>query len=146
MLIVGGYNRVYEIVKQFRNEGIDLTHNPEFTTCEFYMAYADYNDLMTITEDLISKMVHSFFGTYKVQYHPNGKQDKDNVVEIDFEPPFKRIPLIKGLENVLDVSIPEDLDSEETRKFLVELCEKKGVECPNPKTTGRLLDKVSLAY
>jgi len=54
MLIVGGYDRVYEIGKQFRNEGIDLTHNPEFTTLEFYMAYADYNDLMQIAEDLLS--------------------------------------------------------------------------------------------
>ncbi|KAK1405646.1 hypothetical protein POM88_005251 [Heracleum sosnowskyi] len=53
-LIVGGYNRAYEIGKQFRNEGIDLTHNPEFTTCEFYMAFADYNDLMEITEQMLS--------------------------------------------------------------------------------------------
>ena len=53
-LVVGGLHRVYEIGKQFRNEGIDLTHNPEFTTIEFYMAYADYNDIMTITEELLS--------------------------------------------------------------------------------------------
>lgn len=54
MLIVGGLERVYEIGKQFRNEGIDQTHNPEFTTCEFYYAYADYQDLIKLTEDLVS--------------------------------------------------------------------------------------------
>lgn len=57
-LVVGGLERVYEIGKQFRNEGIDLTHNPEFTTCEFYMAYADYNDLMELTETLLSGRLH----------------------------------------------------------------------------------------
>ena len=53
-LVVGGLDRVYEIGKQFRNEGIDLTHNPEFTTCEFYMAFADYYDLMELTEKMLS--------------------------------------------------------------------------------------------
>ena len=59
-LVVGGLDRVYEIGKQFRNEGIDLTHNPEFTTCEFYMAFADYNDVMELTEKMLSGKGHLF--------------------------------------------------------------------------------------
>jgi lysyl-tRNA synthetase class 2 len=78
MLVVGGLDRVYEIGKQFRNEGIDLTHNPEFTTCEFYMAYADYNDLISITEVLLAGMVKSVCGSHKIKYNPNGVgQGKD---------------------------------------------------------------------
>jgi lysyl-tRNA synthetase class 2 len=65
MLIVGGIDRVYEIGRQFRNEGIDLTHNPEFTTCEFYMAYADYNDVISMTDALLSGMRAPFEKTYE---------------------------------------------------------------------------------
>ena len=102
-LVIGGMSKVFEIGKEFRNEGIDMTHNPEFTTCEFYMAYADYNDLMEITEDMISKMVYEIYGSYKVQYHPEGLQDKENVIEIDFSPPWKRMPMMKTLEEVLNI-------------------------------------------
>ena len=59
-------HRVYEIGRQFRNEGIDLTHNPEFTTCEFYWAYADYKDLMNITEELLSSLVKEVTGYYQM--------------------------------------------------------------------------------
>lgn len=70
-LIVGGIDRVFEIGKQFRNESIDMTHNPEFTTCELYWAYADYNDLMEMTEQLLSSMVMQICGSYKIKYHPD---------------------------------------------------------------------------
>ncbi|GAB4815196.1 hypothetical protein N2152v2_002242 [Parachlorella kessleri] len=144
MLVVGGLDRVYEIGKQFRNEGIDLTHNPEFTTCEFYQAYADYNDLMAMTEELISGMVKSIKGSYKITYHPDGPNEP--AVEIDFTPPFRRISMVSGLEEVLNVKLPADLDSEEARLFLVELCKKHKVECAPPHTTARLLDKLVGEY
>jgi len=117
-------DRVFEIGKQFRNEGIDLTHNPEFTTCEFYWAYADYNDLMTLTEEMLSGMVLSIHGKYKIPYHPNGQDDKDNVIELDFTPPWKRIPMFKGLEEKLGMSLPQGkvLETEEGRIFYDNLC------------------------
>ncbi|KAL6546317.1 hypothetical protein OROMI_022038 [Orobanche minor] len=139
-LVVGGIERVYEIGKQFRNEGIDLTHNPEFTTCEFYMAYADYYDLMELTEQMLSGMVEELTGGYKVKYHANGYDSEP--IEIDFTPPFRRIDMIEELEKVANLSIPKDLASDEAKQFLADACIKFDINCPPPLTTTRLLDKL----
>lgn len=142
MLIVGGLDRVYEIGRQFRNEGIDMTHNPEFTTMEFYMAYADYNDLMTITETMVAGMVKEIHGSHKVQYHPEGPDGP--VWDIDFTPPFRRVSMIDELEKKLGVKFPDpaNLNHPEVQKFLDDQCVKHNVDCTAPRTSARLLDKL----
>eukprot|EP00005_Dracoamoeba_jomungandri_P006352 CAMPEP_0174261890 /NCGR_PEP_ID=MMETSP0439-20130205/12596_1 /TAXON_ID=0 /ORGANISM="Stereomyxa ramosa, Strain Chinc5" /LENGTH=560 /DNA_ID=CAMNT_0015346493 /DNA_START=38 /DNA_END=1720 /DNA_ORIENTATION=- len=134
-LVVGGLERVYEIGRQFRNEGIDMTHNPEFTTCEFYCAYADYNDLMDMTEQLLSGMVKEICGSYKVKYTAADGSE----CEVDYSPPFARIPMIDGLK-AAGVDVPDDLYSEETREWLINKTKELGYDCTPPLTTARLLD------
>ena len=82
--IVGGLERVYEIGRNFRNEGVSFKHNPEFTMLELYQAYADYDDIMRLTEDLVATAARSAVGRTRVKW---GDQ------EIDFQPPWQRIPL-----------------------------------------------------
>ena len=146
MLTVGGMDRVYEIGRQFRNEQIDLTHNPEFTTCEFYWAFADMYDLMDLTEELICGMVKQVTGSEVIKYHPDGPDGKE--LTIDFSRPWKRIQMIPELEKILGVTFPpgDQLHTMETNKFLQDLLATKGVDCSAPRTNARMLDKLVGEY
>merc|ERR1711871_958982 len=143
-LVVGGLDRVYEIGRQFRNEGIDLTHNPEFTSCEFYWAYADHNDLMNLSEKLISGMVKALTGSYVIEYHNEGPDGPATTV--DFTPPFKRVSMKSGLEEILSEKLGEkvsiDLNSPGVDDQLKKLNAKFELEVAPPQTTARLLDKL----
>lgn len=139
-LVVAGFERVFEIGQQFRNESIDRTHSPEFTSMEFYMAYADYNDLMTITEELFSNLAHKIHGTHKITCK---LFDSEDVVDVDFTPPFRRIDFIKEIENQSGAKLPEDLSTTNANEFVDKLCTKFNIDCSFPRTTARLLDKLA---
>ncbi|KIJ49545.1 hypothetical protein M422DRAFT_27908 [Sphaerobolus stellatus SS14] len=152
-LVVGGLDRVYEIGRTFRNEGIDLTHNPEFTICEFYMAYADMYDLMDLTESLVEGMVKYLTGgKTTVDYYPEGKETVDGQEPkkwtLNFQRPWKRFDMIETLEEKLNVKFPpgESLHTDEANQFLRALCEKHNVTCSEPRTNARLLDKLVGEY
>ncbi|RXK37797.1 lysine-tRNA ligase [Tremella mesenterica] len=147
-LVVGGLDRVFEIGRVFRNEQIDMTHNPEFSICEFYMAYADMYDLMDMTEDMISGLVKRLTGGTKITFHPQGRGEGKKTYEIDFAKPWKRFDMIGELEKQLEVKFPpgETLHDENANKFLRDLCAKHNVDCPEPKTNARMLDKLVGEY
>lgn len=110
--IVAGFNKVFEIGKNFRNEDIDVLHNPEFTMMEAYEAYADYNRIMRLTEDLIGTVAKKVLGTTKVRYKVNDKE-----VEIDLSPPYRRIKLIDGLKEYAGIDV-EGLSDEDIKELL----------------------------
>lgn len=141
-LVVGGMDRVYEIGRQFRNEGIDMTHNPEFTTCEFYQAYADVYDLMDMTELMFSEMVKEITGSYKLTYHPDGPEGVAQT--LDFTRPWKRINMIEELEKKFNVTFPpgEELHTAETGEFLKKVLRDNKLDCSPPLTNARMLDKL----
>ncbi|GAA0745215.1 lysine--tRNA ligase [Clostridium oceanicum] len=114
-LIVGGFEKVYEIGKNFRNEGMDVRHNPEFTSIELYEAYADYNDMMEITENMVAYICEKVLGTTKVQYQGT---------EIDFTPPWNRVTMVDAVKKYSGVDFNEIKTHEEAR----EVAKEKGVE------------------
>jgi lysyl-tRNA synthetase class 2 len=97
-LIVGGLERVYELSKDFRNEGIDRTHNPEFTMLELYQAYADYGDMMTLTEEMIGQAAERVRGTLKIEYGGDA---------VDLSPPWRRIPFFEALSGKIGENVSE---------------------------------------
>jgi len=97
-LLIGGFEKVYEIGKCFRNEGVDRAHNPDFTMLEFYWAYADYKDMMKLTEELFSKLLKNLFGSLKIKYE--GK-------EINFKLPWPRIEFSQLLRKYTKINLDE---------------------------------------
>jgi len=132
-MIVGGFDRVFEIGKLFRNEGVDHSHNPEFSSCEFYQAYADYNDLMNTTEELLGGMVENL----KLKPIYNGE-------DLELTKPFARLEFLPSLESACGINFPPstELESEDSLKFLQSICVKHKVEMGDVVNVPRLLDKL----
>jgi lysyl-tRNA synthetase, class II len=101
-LVVGGLERVYEINRNFRNEGVSAQHNPEFTMLEFYQAYADYNDLMELTEALIVSLAHGLLGRDTLTYQGE---------TIRLTPPWPRLPFFEGLSRALGTAVAPETDA-----------------------------------
>jgi len=134
-LIVGGYERVFEIGKQFRNEGVDSNHNPEFTTVEFYQAYANYRDLITMAEEIIRGAVNVVSDSPILSVYAKGGRE----VEIDFSQPFQKLDFLSSIEEKAGTKIPEVCISKEKdwRDFVKSLGVSEVEELP----LGHLLDE-----
>jgi lysyl-tRNA synthetase class 2 len=127
-LIVGGFEGVYEFAKDFRNEGMDRTHNPEFTVMEIYIAYKDYNWMMSFTEEIVKKAALELHGKTEIVY-------EDKIINLN--PPFKRISMLDSIKENTGIDI-SGLDEAE----LIKVCDKLGIEHDPTMGKGKLVDAI----
>ena len=128
-LIIGGFDKVFELGRVFRNEGIDQDHNPEFTLLESYEAYADYNDVMQMVESMVSTVAKEVLGTTIIQYGEH---------QLDFSPPWERVQLREELFNRSGI----DIDAYQDDASLVNRVAELGLETGAMESRGRLIDKL----
>lgn len=126
-LIVGGFDKVYEMGRMFRNEGMDMKHNPEYTAIELYQAYADYKDMMDITENVIAHMAEVATGSMKVNYQGT---------EIDFTPPWRRMTMEECVKEYSGV----DFSKIETDEEALEIAREKGIEIKPGMRRGEVIN------
>lgn len=127
-LLVGGFERVYEINRNFRNEGISIKHNPEFTMLEFYMAYKDYNFLMRFTEQMIQDITMRTLGTTKFSY---------GNLTIDLTPPWPKIPMLEALKKE---GVPEGIFND--RDAAIKWGRDNGIDIKSGASLGKALDEI----
>ncbi len=127
-LIVGGFDGVYEFAKDFRNEGMDRTHNPEFTVMEIYVAYKDYNWMMNFTEEMVEKVALELHGKTEVQVGEN---------IINFQRPFKRVTMLDSIKEHTGIDI-SGMDVEQ----LMDVCKKLNIEVDDTMGKGKLIDEI----
>lgn len=132
-LIIGGFDRVFEIGRVFRNEGISTRHNPEFTMMESYEAYADYNDVMKMTEELVSTVAITVLGTTEITF---GGQN------INLTPPWRRLPLRDSLIETCGIDFTEYPDADSLRARMQQM----GMDVDPLKDRGRLIDELLSTY
>ncbi len=127
-LIIGGLERVYELGKNFRNEGISTEHNPEFTTLEIYEAYSDYEGMMTLAEELISESAREVLGETKVSYRGD---------TIDLTPPWRRVGLLEAVEEATGITVAGVSAAE-----IVAQGRERGIALPEDLSRGKLIEKL----
>ncbi|TYS30083.1 lysine--tRNA ligase [Bacillus pumilus] len=127
-LIVGGLEKVYEIGRVFRNEGVSTRHNPEFTMIELYEAYADYNDIMNLTENLIAHIAEEVLGTTTIQYGED---------EIDLKPEWKRLHMVEAVKEATGVDFWQEMSVEEAKQHAAD----HGIEITKNMTVGHIINE-----